>query len=130
MGLKSIAKQLKQVICIGIIAFLLCSAAIFGGGAEAVAGESAAGVIQDRAERAFDEAAGAGTVNQIKGKVKESIGGVQRQVDSQVDGAAKQAAGRAQKDLGRAQEAVEDATNAAQDSAEGIVDSVKDFFGQ
>ncbi|MEO1295186.1 MAG: hypothetical protein AAFW75_05165 [Cyanobacteria bacterium J06636_16] len=135
MKLKAAINKLKQTLCISVAALMLCSGVVLGWGSSAVAGETAASVVQARAEQELDRLAGSGTANQIEGQVKEGVGKMQRQLDkatgqNQLDSATKQVTGRAQKDFGRTQDAVEDAADAAQDSAEGIVDSVKDFFGQ
>lgn len=133
MKLSTAAKKFKQILCISIAAFMLCSGMFLGWAPSAVAGEKAADIAQSRASKALDRVAGDGTANELGGQVKEGIGKVQRQfgdASDEVTGATKQVTGKVQKDIGKTQGAIEDTADSAEDTAEGIVDSVKDFFGQ
>jgi len=131
MRLQSIASRVRHGIYLGLVAIVLCSGLTLGMTAPAVAGEKAAGIVENRAEQELDRVAGAGTADQIQGSAQEGLGKVQRQfgnTENQIKGAAKQVQGRAQKDIGRTQAAAEDAAGAIEDSSQGFVESVKDFF--
>ncbi|MGB3202819.1 MAG: CsbD family protein [Nodosilinea sp.] len=134
MIVNAIAAKLQRVLCVGLVALVLGSSLLFGFSTPATAlGNEAGDIVQERAEREFDNKVGAGTANQIEGRAQEEIGKAQRKIDRATggtDGLGNQVEGRVQREAGRAQGAVEDAADAAQESGESFVDSVKDFFGQ
>jgi uncharacterized protein YjbJ (UPF0337 family) len=121
-------ERIKQVVIVCTLAIAASCSLLLGWGAPAYAGSDAANVVQDRAEQEFDRVAGEGSVNQIKGKAREDLGRVQRQLGDDVEGAAKQVQGKAQKDIGRTQAAADQAAEAAQEQADNVVDKVKNFF--
>ncbi|MGB3495478.1 MAG: CsbD family protein [Elainellaceae cyanobacterium] len=95
----------------------------------------AAAIVRERAESQLDEAAGAGTSDQIKGRIQEGIGKVKEQAgdltdnrQKQAEGITDQVKGRVQRGTGQAKAAAEDLSEEAEDQAKGIVESVKDFF--
>lgn len=95
----------------------------------------AAAVARERAESQLDEAAGAGTSDQIQGRIQEGIGQIKEQAgdltdnpQKQAEGIADQVKGRVQSSAGQAKSAAEDLSEEAEDKANGVVESVKDFF--
>jgi uncharacterized protein YjbJ (UPF0337 family) len=130
MAFTSILGQLKRVICLGLLAAVLCAGFTLSWSHPAYANNPAGRVVQERAERELDRKSGAGTANQLKGQVQEGVGKVQRQFDNDFEGTANELEGKARKNVGRAQQATEDAAQSAQESAESLIDRVKDFVGQ
>ena len=131
MKIPAIASKVKRSLYIFIATVLLVSGVAFSTATPALAGNQVANAVQNQAEQAVDQVVGAGTANQIKGRAKEDLGRVQRQVDkatSQVEGATKQFQGKVQKDIGRTQSAAENAAEQLEDTSEGLIDSIKNFF--
>ena len=131
MGFYTLINIARQCIRLGLVTVVCCIGLMLGTGSDALASTDLPDLDQNPVEQGLDQVAGAGTVNQIEGKVQEDLGRVQRQVDqatSQVEGAGKQVKGRAQQDIGRTQAALEDAADSAEEKADSWIDSVKAFF--
>ncbi|MDY7021806.1 MAG: CsbD family protein [Cyanobacteriota bacterium] len=87
-----------------------------------------------------DQVFGAGTTDQVQGKVKKDIGTVEKaasnvkgqmqEAASNVEGAAQQAEGRAQQDIGRVKGRAEDAGSELEDASNDVGDAFKSLFGQ
>ncbi|MDB9528660.1 CsbD family protein [Oscillatoria sp. CS-180] len=132
MTIEAIASRIRRAVCLGLASLAIFTSLILGWSPTAEAMNEAGQIVQNRAEREVDRMAGAGTTEQVKGKVQEGIGSLQRQVggaENEAEGIAKQVSGKAKQGVGRTQSAAESAADSAKDSAEGLVESVKDFFG-
>lgn len=84
-----------------------------------------------KGKSALDRVVGAGTSNQIEGKVNQAIGNTQEELGNtkgRVEGSAKQLKGQTQENIGKAQNTVEKAAYEAQDKSENLIESVKSFF--
>lgn len=133
MTVNAIASKLQRLLCVGLATLVIGSGLLFGFSTPAAAlGNEAGDIVQQRAERELDRITKDGdTVNQVKLRLQEGLGGVPADVDKGTDrGLSDREVNRAKKGLDRGQNAVEDAGNAAKDSAEGVVDSVKGFFNR
>jgi hypothetical protein len=133
MTVNAIASKLQRILCVGLVTLVIGSGLLFGFSTPAAAlGNEAGDIVQGRAERELDRITkGGDTVNQVKLRAQEGLGGVPADVDKGTDrGLSDREVNRAKKGLDRGQNAVEDAGNAAKDSAEGVVDSVKGFFNR
>lgn len=128
MDIRAIATGLKRSLLVCCAILLVCASFLASAAAPAFAGESAANVVQNRAERALDNAAGAGTADQIKGSVNSNVGKAQRGFDQTAEGMGNQVKGKVQSDIGRAKSTAEDAADQVEDTSEGIMSSVKNFF--
>lgn len=133
MTVNAIASKLQRILCVGLATLVIGSGLLFGFSTPATAlGNEAGDIVQGRAERELDRITkGGDTVNQVKLRMQEGLGGVPADVDKGTDrGLSDREIDRAKKGLDSSQSAVEDAGNAAKDSAEGVVDSVKGFFNR
>lgn len=133
MTVNAIASKLQRILCVGLATLVIGSGLLFGFSTPATAlGNEAGDIVQGRAERELDRITkGGDTVNQVKLRAQEGLGGVPADVDKGTDrGLSDREINRAKQGLDRSQNAVEDAGNAAKDSAEGVVDSVKGFFNR
>ena len=80
---------------------------------------------------ALDRIVGAGTSNQIEGKVDQAIGKTQEELGNtrgRVEGSAKQFEGQMEENIGKAKGMVEKAAYDAEDKSENLIESVKSFF--
>ncbi|MBD2106433.1 hypothetical protein [Nodosilinea sp. FACHB-13] len=133
MTVNAIASKLQRLLCVGLATLVIGSSLLFGFSTPAAAlGNEAGDIVQQRAESELDRITKDGdTVNQVKLRLQEGLGGVPADVDKGTkSGLSDREINRAKKGLDRGQNAVEDAGNAAKDSAEGVVDSVKGFFNR
>ncbi len=133
MTVNAIASKLQRLLCVGLVTLVIGSGLLFGFSTPAAAlGNEAGDIVQQRAERELDRITKDGdTVNQVKLRLQEGLGGVPADVDKGTDrGLSDRELNKARRELDRGQNAVEDAGNAAKDSAEGVVDSVKGFFNR
>ncbi|MBD1914830.1 MULTISPECIES: hypothetical protein [Cyanophyceae] len=133
MTVNAIASKLQRLLCVGLATLVIGSSLVFGFSTPAAAlGNEAGDIVQQRAESELDRISKDGdTVNQVKVRLQEGLGGVPADVDKGTKrGLSDRELGKAQRTLDRTQNAVEDAGNAAKDSAEGVVDSVKGFFNR
>lgn len=133
MTVNAIASKLQRLLCVGLATLVIGSGLLFGFSTPAAAlGNEAGDIVQQRAESELDRITKDGdTVNQVKVRLQEGLGGVPADVDKGTkSGLSDREINRAKQGLDRSQNAVEDAGNAAKDSAEGVVDSVKGFFNR
>ncbi|MBD1875513.1 hypothetical protein H6F75_18695 [Nodosilinea sp. FACHB-131] len=133
MTVNAIASKLQRLLCVGLATLVIGSSLLFGFSTPAAAlGNEAGDIVQQRAESELDRITKDGdTVNQVKLRLQEGLGGVPADVDKgTTSGLSDREINRAKQGLDRSQNAVEDAGNAAKDSAEGVVDSVKGFFNR
>lgn len=133
MTVNAIASKLQRLLCVGLATLVIGSSLLFGFSTPAAAlGNEAGDIVQQRAESELDRITKDGdTVNQVKLRLQEGLGGVPADVDKGTKGGlSDRDINRAKQGLDRGQNAVEDAGNAAKDSAEGVVDSVKGFFNR
>lgn len=80
---------------------------------------------------ALDRIVGAGTSNQIEGKIDQAIGKTKQELGNtrgQIEGSAQQLEGKTEENIGKAQNTAEKAAYEAQDKSENLIESVKSFF--
>lgn len=84
-----------------------------------------------KGKSALDKLVGAGTSNQIEGKVDQAIGKTKEELGNtrqRVEGAAQKLEGQTEENIGKAQNAAEKAAYEAEDKSENLIESVKSFF--
>ncbi|NJK37168.1 MAG: hypothetical protein HC920_04995 [Oscillatoriales cyanobacterium SM2_3_0] len=88
----------------------------------------------------IDQTFGAGTIDQIQGKVKKDIGTTQKagsdlrgsmqNAAGQLEGTSKQLQGQAEQGLGKLKGQAEDAGKDLENASENVGEAIKNFFGQ
>jgi len=99
--------------------------------AQALTVKTASFIVAD--SNPVDEVFGSGTSDQIKGKAKEDIGTVERNMGKakeDIKGAAKQVQGRAEQDTGRVKNRADDAGSDMEKAADNLGDAIKSLFGE